>query len=191
MPSAPKPRARLSEAQVIEIFRVRSSALTATYIASLYTVSEKAVRDIWKGRTWSTETWHLDKSRPLKLTTVGRPKGCKDKQPRKKRASNHDDLSAVTWPAYPMQCMVVEDAGMQDIRQMPREASPRVELGQIADPKECVEDMATWHRSSAACRTLTTLGHASVNEQLHEWDSFWRFSPGTDPFCGDWNPCCQ
>ena len=131
MPIPPKPRARLSEAQVIEIFRARASASTSTEVASVYTVSEKAIRDIWKGRTWSRETLHLDMSRPFQLKTVGRPKGCKDRQPRKKRARSHDDLSATTW----------------------------------------------------------TLSNASVDEQLHEWDSFWRCSSGTDPFCGDWDPC--
>ncbi len=50
-------------------------------------VSEKTVRDIWTGRTWSRETWHLDTSRNLQLKQLGRPKGCRDSQPRKQRGS--------------------------------------------------------------------------------------------------------
>ncbi len=145
MPDAAKPRARLSEAQVIKIFRARAFASKATNVASVYKVSEKTVRDIWKGRTWSKETQHLDMSRPLQIKTVGRPKGCKDRQPRKKRGSRHHELSTVTRPA--------------------------------------------WHLSSAASGTFTTLGHKSVNEQLHEWDEFCCTSFCKDPFCDDWRPC--
>jgi hypothetical protein len=196
MSSMPKPRARLSEAQVIEIFQARASALTATYVSSLYSVSEKAVRDIWKGRTWSRETWHLDTSRPLQLKTAGRPKGCKDKQPRKQRASSHDQLAPSTWSASPMPCRQhpdddEENALMQCTWPMPRsqQASRWAELSQIAEPTVCVEDSGAWHESSAACPTSPTHRHASVDEQLHEWEAFWRFSSDADPFCCDLKLC--
>ncbi len=59
---------------------------TAVYIARTYGVSEKTVRDIWKGRTWSKETWHLDTARIVSIKRPGRPKGCKDTRPRKTRS---------------------------------------------------------------------------------------------------------
>jgi hypothetical protein len=67
--------------------------LTATKAAVVYGVSEKAVRDIWKGRTWARETWRFDTSRPLQLKLVGRPKGCKDRNPRKKRVNAKDAMA--------------------------------------------------------------------------------------------------
>ena len=49
-------------------------------------MSEKAVRDIWTGRTWSKETCHLDESRPFPTKKMGRPLGRKDAQPRKPKS---------------------------------------------------------------------------------------------------------
>ena len=57
------PRARLTQDQAIEIFKMRSSASSAISIAESHRVSEKTVRDIWIGRTWSRETCHLDMAR--------------------------------------------------------------------------------------------------------------------------------
>ena len=58
----------------------------AAAISKLFGVSEKAVRDIWTGKTWSKETWHLNKSRPFPAKKMGRPFGRKDAQPRKPRS---------------------------------------------------------------------------------------------------------
>jgi hypothetical protein len=52
----------------------------------MYGVCEKAVRDIWVGRTWAAETWHLDPSRPLKIKYAGRPLGCRDAKPTEEQA---------------------------------------------------------------------------------------------------------
>ena len=159
MPSASKPRARLSVVQVLTIFQAKDSASTAAKLGAVYGVSEKAVRDIWSGRTWSRETWNSDSSRPLQLKRVGRPIGCKDKQPRKKRVNNHDELSRLFG------------------------------IRQGAVLVECIDDSAAWHRSTATWQAHSTPRHPSVDGQLHEWDAFWRFSFGADPFCGDWKPC--
>ena len=59
--------------------------MRASCVSKKYGVSEKAVRDIWTGRTWSKETWHLDASRSRPLKKMGRPVGRKDAQPRKSR----------------------------------------------------------------------------------------------------------
>ncbi len=86
VPGPCKPRARLTEVQAVDIFKMRSPISSAVNIAKRFGVSEKTVRDIWKGRTWSRETCHLDTSRTVVLKQVGRPKGRTDMKPRKKRS---------------------------------------------------------------------------------------------------------
>jgi hypothetical protein len=88
-----KPRAILSQIEAVSIFKLkplpRSDAKGATQplssatVARTFNVSEKTVRDIWKGRTWHEETQHLDPSRPARRSgPPGRPKGKKDSSPR-------------------------------------------------------------------------------------------------------------
>ena len=79
-------RAKLTESDALNIYHCKTSVTSASQIAKLYGVSEKAVRDIWTGRTWSRETWHLDESRPFPTKKMGRPLGRKDAQPRKPRS---------------------------------------------------------------------------------------------------------
>ena len=80
-----KTRAKLTEADALDIFRCKAQSMSAASVSKKYGVSEKAVRDIWTGRTWSKETWHLDTSRSLPLKKMGRPIGRKDAKPRKPR----------------------------------------------------------------------------------------------------------
>jgi hypothetical protein len=184
MPSAPKPRARLSEEQVIAIFQARASAWTATKMATVYGVSEKAIRDIWTGRTWARETWRLDTSRPLQLKLAGRPKGCKDRNPRKKRANGHADLPI---PARVLCRPHVEWSAENTCDS--HEASQSPCHVHIADSQEaCIKDSSACHRPCAELPTSSTLRHASVDEQLDEWDGFWLGASSVDPFCGDWVP---
>jgi hypothetical protein len=63
--------------------------ISATKLAGKYGVSEKAIRDIWQGRTWDRETWHLDTTRPRIEKQRGRPRGSKDRKPRKSKNSNN------------------------------------------------------------------------------------------------------
>ncbi len=56
---------------------------------SMY-ISEKAVQDIWKARTWSRETCHLEPTRTVELKQIGRPKGCKDRTLRHARCALPD-----------------------------------------------------------------------------------------------------
>ena len=89
-------RAKLTEADALDIFKLKGRMMTASSVSVKYSVSEKAVRDIWIGRTWSKETWHLDTSRSLPLKKMGRPIGRKDAQPRKLRiASKKQDPSTL------------------------------------------------------------------------------------------------
>ena len=194
MPSASKPRAKLSEAQALTVFQARASASTATKVAVIYGVSEKAVRDIWTGRTWSRETWHLDTSRPLRLKTPGRPKGCRDTKPRMKRANCRDELSASTGSTAQVPSGsdihgVTAHALEQDASDVPlnHRACWMARLAQRTVSAACFEYAV--HQPRAGWWTTSTLRHASVDEQLREWDEFWRSSTSVDPFCGDWSPC--
>jgi hypothetical protein len=87
MNSALRTRAKLSESQAIAIFQIKKSSPStpAAEAANRFRISEKTVRDIWSGRTWTQETWHLDTSRILCHKHIGRPKGCKDSKPRAKK----------------------------------------------------------------------------------------------------------
>ena len=87
----------------INIFKLKGPSSSAADVGRTYGASEKAIRDIWKGRTWARDTWHLDMSRAYHFKQVGRPIGSKDKKPRIIRAiprvvpalfmSNESDLS--------------------------------------------------------------------------------------------------
>ena len=91
-----KPRAKLSASDAISIYKLKSKATSAMSVAKTFKVCEKTVRDVWKGRTWAKETWHLDTARPLKLKRAGRPRGSKDLKPRKQR---HTLNTTTTRPA--------------------------------------------------------------------------------------------
>jgi len=80
-----KLRTRLTQADVVEIFLRKQSQKSPTVVSRLCGVSEKTVRDIWSGRTWSKETQHLDPSRTMCIKKIGRPTGRKDTKPRKPR----------------------------------------------------------------------------------------------------------
>jgi hypothetical protein len=198
--NASKPRARLSEEQVVAIFQVRSSAMTATEVAEVYGVSEKAVRDIWKGRTWSTETWHLDTSRPLQIKVVGRPKGCKDSNPRKvrkKRAIDNDAIIAMPLRPRVVHRQQIECGAVYTCAHISWQMSHSQHQASQTWGRQCpqsadsgatsCEDLRA-PRLSAAWPTSSTLRHASVDDQLDEWDSFWPDASSADPFCGDWEP---
>ena len=83
----------LTRDQAREIFLAKHEAFhkfntlhgTSTVLSAKYDVSAKAIRDIWKGRSWLEATfdlWDVDK-RPAKKAK-GRPKGRKDSKPRER-----------------------------------------------------------------------------------------------------------
>ena len=87
----------LTVLQAQAIFKLKPAPLIkhrdrALALAKIHGVSVKTVRDIWTGRTWYRETYHLDPSKPPMLDRLmkkmGRPKGVKDSKPRKKNANN-------------------------------------------------------------------------------------------------------
>ena len=87
-------RAVLCAEQAQEIFRYKSDHGCASLhaasacLARRYRVSSKAIRDIWKGRSWLDATYDLwnANERPARRM-LGRPKGKKDSMPRKSKSS--------------------------------------------------------------------------------------------------------
>lgn len=58
-----KSRAILTKDQVLNIYEMKATASSsATNVGKMYGMSEKAIRDIWSGRTWAAETGHIDQS---------------------------------------------------------------------------------------------------------------------------------
>ena len=90
----PKPQAVLTKDKVIEIFKISlkgsvTEKPNASLVAREYGVHEKTIRDIWTGRTWHDETQPLAIDRePRQRAKTGRPLGCKDSVPRRRKA-NH------------------------------------------------------------------------------------------------------
>ena len=87
-----KPKAILTSHDAVNIFKRSLPHFTpkntsAVVVAQEYRVSEKAIRDIWTGRTWSEATDHLAPHRaPRTPRPTGRPRGRLDTKPRKQRA---------------------------------------------------------------------------------------------------------
>jgi hypothetical protein len=89
-----RPRIVLTNQQARDIFQLKSGHGFASLhsasirLASKYGVSSKAIRDIWKGRSWLEATfdlWNVE-DRPAKRI-IGRPKGKKDSKPRLRGSS--------------------------------------------------------------------------------------------------------
>ena len=87
-------RVVLSKEQAREIFHLKfthghqSLHAASVHLAATYKVSSKAIRDIWKGRSWLDATYDMwnDKDRP-KRKIIGRPKGKKDSKQRARTSS--------------------------------------------------------------------------------------------------------
>ena len=162
-----KPRAVLNEQQAVEIFHVKlaASCPSAVRIAALFGISEKAVRDIWKGRTWSRETHHLDPARPMQIKKAcGRPRGAKDSRPR--NMSRRWVSGVLSTPS--IQACRLSATGIRSI-----------DASQTNEPSQGFQDNHTSHRRNVA--------FDSVDYQLHEWsEGTSNPSALVDPFRLDW-----
>lgn len=86
-------RERLSKEQVVDIFKLRYGpakeikmrSSSAASLARHYSVSDKAIRDIWNRRTWASETANLHPVVQHTKVSMGRPKGSRDTNVRKCR----------------------------------------------------------------------------------------------------------
>jgi hypothetical protein len=85
-----RPRLVLTDHQARQIFQLKyshgfpSAHSASTFFATQFKISSKAIRDIWKGRSWLKVTFDLwnTADRPIQKA-LGRPKGKKDSKPRK------------------------------------------------------------------------------------------------------------
>jgi hypothetical protein len=103
-----KTRTILTLQQAIDIFAIkmgqlgsntkRSKYLTAAVVARSFGVSEKAIRDIWSGRTWVRETMHLDPAgaaaKTQRLRLPGRPKCRRGNETKQRTEPNMNHLTA-------------------------------------------------------------------------------------------------
>ena len=163
-----KPQARLTEAQVVEIFKSKQHQKRASNVAALYGINEKTVRDIWSGRTWSKETRHLEVSRPISFKQMGRPKGRRDRKQRKSRA-----LSA--------QMPVLEDSALNNCSHSPEAIRDKSkELNSLPDTAK-QQTIGQGQPSSSGifqeCFTQRQGENSliSIDEELYQWDQqgFW------------------
>ena len=198
MNSALRTRAKLCEAQVIEIFQLKkssstSSVSTAALVAKSYEISEKAVRDIWAGRTWTKETSHLDTTRILFQKRIGRPKGCRDSRPRTAKAGRKK-LSHVD----------SERPGCVELRYNPAERlGKKVEVPAFKNKSASSSVSTVEPDQTNLLSIMPTVPHSltpkalpspsngvpsSVDQQLHEWTpAFWIEDDSADPFHADWD----
>ena len=156
-----KPRAVLTKEQVIDICRLsafkdtKASRPTATSVAKAFCVSEKTIRDIWKGRTWCNETLPLDSSRQPKLRKkTGRPLGRKDSAPRRPKQAPRRPIGSSKLETRPQDSIAVSDR------------SPQALL--ISRPKAKSEDGSSL-LSMGAARLLPD--HSLLKVQFLEYNS--------------------
>ena len=165
-----KPRAVLNEQQAVEIFQVKlaASCPSAERIAALLGISEKAVRDIWKGRTWSRETYHLDPARPMQVKRAcGRPRGSKDSRPRNRSRRWISGVLAVLSMPRIQPC------------RLPATGIRSIDVSKTNKPSNGFQDKHISHRRNVASD--------SVDYQLHEWsEGTSKPSALVDPFWLDW-----
>ena len=185
-----KPRAKLSETQVIMIFQAKACSSSASVVAAVYGVSEKAVRDIWTGRTWSRETHHLDASRQLHPRKTGRPIGSRDRHPRKRNPISPDEQSTSRGSSAQVHLQSSSgDAFEQDTLQTPLnqlQAGWCVSDSATESVSGRLEDPSAWpcfSGQTAAWQASPEIRYSTVDDQLHEWDDFWSSTTCEDPFC--------
>ena len=96
-----RPRNVLESHTAREIFHLKTTHNKASLhaasqrLASKYGVSSKAIRDIWKGRSWLDATydlWNVE-DRPARRI-IGRPKGRKDSKPRMRGNKTKPELES-------------------------------------------------------------------------------------------------
>ena len=174
-----KPRALLTEDQVLEIFKLKWTSKSASHLGALHEVSEKTVRDIWMGRTWSLETHHLDTSRRIVIKNPGRPKGSKDSKPRKQKGQSVKIHLRQSHQSF----------GSNNPHSLPRSTTPcqlSIDETYVHDkPSDC--DYKLWTGPQGPAIHIQDSMHSrSVDDELNEWAERSWCSPLTDPFRRDW-----
>ena len=170
-------RAILSKEQAIQIFQIKLAADTlqrahpaSAQIASLFGISEKAVRDIWKGRTWARQTLHLDPNRLLS-TTNGRVMRQASTDFGPSHASRHK----------------LNLGQPSDVREpsINHDHSPDTSIDSPISAFATSQSGQQYHESDFGRRQEIVCN--SIDYQLHEWsEGTLEFSELVDPFRLDW-----
>ena len=144
-----KKRTKLSHADAISIYKAKSTSVQANALGVTYGVCEKTIRDVWSGRTWAKETWHLEPARKTALKQIGRPKGSKDSKPRKRRVLPHP-ISKI-------------DAGESYFRYSKKS---KVANCQFQDPfaSTCIHEHQKTSATSLCCEM-------TLDDQIYLWES--------------------
>ena len=165
-----KSRAKLTESDALNIYHCKGRITNAVALSKLFGVSEKTVRDIWTGRTWSRETWHLDESRPFPTKKMGRPFGRKDAHPRKPRG-----LRTISESSTISQIAINISPKPQSI-----DVEPRFSTVTNERPQACKMDTEEVPTSAWCGR------NQSIDELLHEKTLCGFDTTFEDPFGPDW-----
>ena len=166
MPRPIKPRAKLAAADVIDIFKLKTTFPSAKCVGRMFEVSEKAIRDIWKGRTWAKETWHLDMARLPFPRTAGQ-NGRKELKTKTKIAL----CSAGPVPELPVPALIFEpQANIQK--------SVAVFQEQVFRPKNAFDQLCYVQTSPQA-------EPKRLDDLLFDWELHNHFT-FVDPFARDW-----
>ena len=185
-----KPRALLTAGQAIEIFKQKKSGFSAGKVAGGYGVSEKAVRDIWKGRTWSKMTNHLDLARANLPKTAYRPKvRIVIVKPRMKRQV------ALSKPGPTSQFNNSETADIASAVALHK--NPSALISWVVSMNSGNREVCPERQKALAIDKSLSCCSAcqSVDDLLSVWDkTLWINLQNPDPFRDDWTPalcpCC-
>jgi hypothetical protein len=201
--AAPKPRAVLTKSQAITIFQLKLNVSSATKIARSYGVSEKTVRDIWTGRTWATETWHLDPSRVVKIKQSGRPLGSRDSKPRKPRQASvgrYDKCSVSLYHTVTESisigdrfCGIVKyEACLCEERPVHIESYEGGEfLDRLRGQRQQDQEEGRPCDDGLLCAEQSPIAPTlSLDEQLFDWERGQNGACWSDPFKADWPQLC-
>ena len=209
-----KTRAVLTEAQAVEIFLIKianddvpkRSRRSAAAVARQFGVSDKAVRDIWTGRTWFRELMHLDPARaamPERLKRPGRPRGRRNAQQTRKEdkcssdstltsssdGDGHDDAypgsSPVASPLADMLCPNLQNICLLPIHRQPY---PHVDFGSIPGSQHSSDGVQpTPHQQAEDAqdgpKSLASSGGFDAKETAAPLP---ESSNADDPFHDDW-----
>ena len=192
-----KSRAILTAEQAIKIFQiklsndtaVRGQRLTSCSVARAFGVSEKAVRDIWKGRTWLRETQTIN-STCIELQTEQLP----PRNPRFKVQSSSSGKASCSKNTLLQHVRVPVEAAEilhSSLSPPPTSAAISTSVPDIALP--VTHPHAWWHQAFASIEDDLT--PASVTTLLCDWG--WLSSTAEaaplpvssrpdDPFHDDW-----
>lgn len=175
-----KTRSILSKDQVLEIYRLRDMPKNpgSVKIAARYGVSEKAIRDIWKARTWAKETWHLESSRPLSTRTFPKKNWCRT--PTSSSESADDEKIDVFVGDAQGQILTIEQAkwfhrGLAEVNRGHLPESDQKDDQIFDDDQRCQYEQ------------FVRADFESIDGQLCRWDSGEQtLSDVMNPFINDW-----